>query len=74
MEEEYFSLEDLAHHHNVDVSEFMSGERGTSNKAAAKIVKAMLNDDYTIEQDNNFVLVGRNANEMIDFYYSRKKG
>ena len=42
LEEQHYSLNDLADCHKVDISEFMSGARGSSNKAAVKIINAML--------------------------------
>ena len=45
LEEQHYSLNDLADCHKVDISEFMSGTRGSSNKATVKITNAMLHNE-----------------------------
>ena len=65
MEEKHFSLEKLACHLDVDISKNMANKKGDSNKAAAKIVGSILSKVYKMEEENGFILNGKNASEMI---------
>ena len=46
LEEKHFSLEELAHHLDVNISKYMANKEGNSNKAAAKIVGTILDKVY----------------------------
>ena len=64
IEQEYYSLEDIALHYHVDISEYViaKNRQGTSNKAAIKIIKALLkkcNNKMDVKPENSLILLGR---------------
>lgn len=65
LEDEHFSLKELAHHYGVYISEYTLCKRGDSNKAVIKIIQIILmrNNDYKIEGENNLVFNGENVRQ-----------
>ena len=60
-------MEDITLHYHVDV--IAKNRQGTSNKAAIKIVKALLkNNKMDVKPE-----IGKNSNKMIEFYCGRVK-
>lgn len=82
IEQELYSLEDLACYYRVNISKYISGQGwGAGNKAALKIINDVLKngaavlDKFTIETENEFKHLGIKATEIIDFYCrNRKRG
>lgn len=71
VEEEHLDLNDIARHYHVDVSMYSESNRNDSNRAASKIIHAILNcenSEYTVKEEYGYIFNNINADDFVQFY------